>query len=100
MIDFTTFMTIFIILAGITTLTTEAIKKTLDNLNVKYINEVVVLIVDFIASLGVSISYFIIYDISFSAKNIIAIVGLVLANYVASTVGYDKVVEFLKAIKK
>lgn len=92
------FLTLFVLLSALTSLLTEAVKKTLDGLKVNYINEVVVIIVDIVASIGGAIGYYILNDIDFSLKNIVIICALILCNYIGSTVGYDKIIELLEAI--
>ena len=57
--NITIFGIAFIVLSTITSLLTEAVKKCLDNLNIKYISEIIVLIIDFIVSVCGSVIFYI-----------------------------------------
>jgi len=93
------FVFAFVILSTITSLLTEAVKQCLDNLQIKYISEIIVLIVDAFVSIGGGVFFYIFNDIAFSTKSIMALVCMLIAVFIGSEIGYDKVIELLDKVK-
>ena len=83
-----------------TSLVTEAVKKVLNNVGVKYAADVVVLVVSIaVGGFGMA-SYYTIADIAFTSTNIVCIGFMIVANWLGSMVGYDKVTQALGQLKK
>ena len=97
--NITIFGIAFIVLSTITSLLTEAVKKCLDNLNIKYISEVIVLIIDFIVSIIGSVMFYIFNSIEFNLISILAIVCMIVAVFIGSELGYDKITDLIEKIK-
>ena len=97
--NITIFGIAFIVLSTITSLLTEAVKKCLDNLNIKYISEVIVLIIDFIVSIIGSVMFYIFNGIQFNLISILAIFCMIVAVFIGSELGYDKITDLIEKIK-
>ncbi|MDL2301114.1 hypothetical protein LJC58_02040 [Lachnospiraceae bacterium OttesenSCG-928-D06] len=99
----TLFMTLIVILAVAVSLITEAVKKFLEGMNVKYSANMVVLIVALVVGAGGTALVYLFMGIAFTPPNIVCIVLMAGAIWVGSMIGYDKVlqmVEQLKGLKK
>lgn len=99
----TLFMTLIVILAVAVSLITEAVKKFLEGMNVKYSANMVVLIVALVVGAGGTALVYLFMEIAFTPPNIVCIVLMAVAIWVGSMIGYDKVlqmVEQLKGLKK
>ena len=82
--NITIFGIAFIVLSTITSLLTEAVKKCLDNLGIKYISEIIVLTIDFIVSTVGSIMFYIFNSIQFNLISILAIICMIVAVFIGS----------------
>ncbi len=85
---------LFIGLAAIsafTTLTTEGIKKLLDEAKRPYSPNLLAVIVTVVLTIGVSIAYIIMASIPVDAKVIVEVVAMVFLSFLCSTVGFDKI---------
>ena len=85
---------LFIGLAAIsafTTLTTEGIKKLLDEAGKKYAPNILAAIVAVVLTIASSIGYIIIQGIDVTAAVIVEIVAMVFLSFLCSTVGFDKI---------
>jgi hypothetical protein len=95
MINFEIFLIGVTIVSSFTGLVTEAVKKTLKELKVKYYSNTLAGIVAAVLAIGLGTGYVILSGIGFSASTVIAIIGLAIAGWLVSMVGYDK---FMQAI--
>lgn len=97
-------ITIFIILltafATVTSVATEGVKKFLDNQNITYSSNIVVLIVAVLIGCGGTALYFVNYQIPFTALNSVYLALMGLANWLTAMVGYDKVKQAIEQFKK
>lgn len=95
----TLFIALFTVLAGaVSSLITEAVKKWYDNEGVPYSSNMVALAVSVISGgLGTSV-YYILNEIPWTVNNIICILLMIVAIWVTSMVGYDKVKQLLDQI--
>lgn len=93
------FVTILTVGAIINTLLTEAIKRAYENAGRAYSPNVVALIdAAVIGGLGTAAVYMLM-DLPWSVNNIICLVIMVVAVWVASMIGYDKVLQAARQIE-
>lgn len=100
MAKFEIFLLGLMIVSAFTGLVTEAVKKILDELKVKYYSNVLACIVSVLLSIGIGVSYVLVTDISFTATTIVYIAALALLSWLCATHGYDTVIGQFKNIKK
>jgi hypothetical protein len=103
MINLETLLTGLMITSTVTGLATEAVKKCLTDLKVKYQANILTGIVSIVVSAGIGVGYLAITGTAVSGANITGIIGLAFASWLCSMVGYDKVkqgIEQLKNVKK
>ena len=88
-------------LAGIsvlTSLTVQALKKLLDEKQVKYSSNILAMIVSVVLTIIVSICYIIYTAIPVTPQVVITTIALTFLSFLTSTVGYDKVMQMLKQL--
>ena len=85
------FLILLTMFATITSICTEGVKNFLNSLKVKYASNIVVLAVSTLVGGFGTIIYYLLVGLSFSATNIICIPLMIIANWIGSMVGYDKV---------
>lgn len=93
---------IFVVLlttfSAVTSLLTEALKKFLDSLNVKYAANIVVLFVSIIVGMvGTGVYYFSV-DMPLTFVNVVYIPIMAIANWLVAMLGYDKVMQAITQI--
>ena len=88
------------ITATFTSLTTQAVKKVLDEKAIKYSSNILAGIVSIVLSLSASTGYLIMKDIAFNPKVAVMSLSFVALNWLCATVGYDKVIQAIKQIKE
>ncbi len=84
------------IISGMTALTVEAIKKLLGER--KYSANLLAAIVAVILTVAISVGYMVYYSIALTPQIAVIIVALVFLSFLASTVGYDKVIQLIKQL--
>lgn len=89
-------ITALALISVLTSLTVEALKKLFGEAITSY--NLLAAIVSVILTIGVSIGYLIYTGTTFTAQIGVVIVALMFLSFLASTVGYDKVVQMLKQI--
>lgn len=82
-----------------TSLITQAMKKLLDENNVKYASNTLAGIIAVITSLLISIGYIIIYNIIFSPVILVYIIALMILSWLCAMLGYDKVMQTISQLK-
>ena len=82
------------IISVLTSLTVEAIKKLLGDR--KYSSNLLAAIVAVIITIAVSISYIVYFSLAVTPQIIVVIIAMVFLSFLASTVGYDKVMQMIK----
>lgn len=87
----TAFLIILTACAAITSLLTEGIKKFLDEQKVTYASNILVLVIAVIVGCGVTVLYYVNYQIPFNALNSVYLALMGVANWLGATLGYDKV---------
>ena len=92
------FLILLGILAAVTSLITEGLKKFLDSLKVSYASNVLVLVVAVVVG-GVGTAVFYMWnDFAWTSLNIICMFLMMVANWLCAMLGYDKVVQTIKQI--
>lgn len=94
----TLFITILTLAATLTSLVTEAVKKSLDNDNIKYSANLVVAIIAVIIGCGGTAVTYILMNIPWTLNNIICLVLMGGSVWLGSMVGYDKVMQLISQI--
>jgi len=83
-----------------TSLTTEAIKKILDEKQVKYSANILAAVVAVVLTVAASIGYIIYASISVTPQVVVCVIAMVFLAFLCATVGYDKVVQAIEQLKK
>lgn len=96
----TLFISLVTVFATATSLITEAVKKLLDSKGVKYASNIVVCIIAAVVGIGGTAAYYALTSIPFSGANVVAMILMGCAVAVGSMVGYDKVIQAIKQMKK
>lgn len=91
--------TAILAVALITNLTVEGIKKLLDETSIKYSSNLLAAIISVIVAVCISVMYLIMNDITITAKIGVQIVAIMYLSFLASTVGYDKVIQMIEQLK-
>lgn len=96
MINFDIFLTGLMVISVLTSLVTEAVKKILADLNVKWHANILAGIVSVVLSILIGVGYVVITSTAFTAPIVTCILALAGLSWVCAMIGYDKVVEVLK----
>lgn len=80
----------FMIVSASTGIVTEAVKKLLTELNVRYYANMLSGIVSIVLSAAIGVAYVVINHMSFDTLTVVYIVGLAAMSWVGAMVGYDK----------
>ncbi len=96
----TLFITFMTVAAAVSGLLTEAIKKAYQNAGRKYSANVIALInAAVIGGLGMAAVYMLL-GIPWTINNIICLVIMIVAVWIGSMIGYDKIIQLLKQIQE
>lgn len=94
-----TFLILLTIFSTVTSLCTEATKKLLDSIGIKYASNVIVLIdAVCVGGLGM-LAFYLLKGYPLNTANIIFIVLMVVSNWLGSMIGYDKVKQAIQQYK-
>lgn len=96
----TAFLILLTACAVITSLLTEAAKKFLDSIKVRYASNIVVLIIAIIVGWGATAVYYVNAQVPFNALNSVYLALMGIANWVGAMVGYDRVRQTIAQIGK
>lgn len=96
----TLFVALLIFFSAITGLCVECCKKILDGLNVTYASNLVAFIIACIVGVFGTGVYYIANSIEFNVVNIVYMALMGIATSVGSMVGYDKVIQTIRQLKK
>lgn len=94
----TLFITMLTIGAGVTSLLTEAIKKAYANAGKEYSANLVALINAIVVGCGGTAVLYMLLTIPWTLNNVICMLLMGVAVWVASMIGYDKVIQLLKQL--
>ena len=88
------------IYATATSFITEAVKRFMDDMKVKYASNIVVLAVALIVGCGGTAVYYVNYQIPFTALNSVYLALIGITNWIGAMVGYDKVKQAISQMGK
>ncbi len=89
-----------LIVSVATNLTTEGLKKLLDNTKIKYSSNVLAAVMAAVIACALSVIYLVMTDAVFTMKTAVQIVILMYLGFLTATVGYDKVIQMIKQIEQ
>ena len=98
--DLSFLTTALIAVSLLTNLTVEGLKKLMDERGMTYSSNLLAAITSVIIAAAIFGGYMIMNDIAFTIKIAVQIVVLMYLAFLASTVGYDKIIQALKQIKE
>ena len=98
--DLSFLTTALIAVSLLTNLTVEGLKKLMDERGMTYSSNLLAAVTSVIIAAAIFGGYMIMNDIAFTIKIAVQIVVLMYLAFLASTVGYDKIVQTLKQIKE
>lgn len=96
----TIFMMLLAGFSAVTALITEAVKRLLDSLKIKYAPNIIALIIAVLTGAGGCSIFYIYHSVPFNGTNILTILLMGLANWLGATLGYDKVTQAIAQIMK
>ncbi len=94
----TLFISMLTLGAGITSLLTEAVKKAYANAHKEYSANMVALINAVVVGCGGTAILYMLNSIPWTVNNIICLILMGVAVWVASMIGYDKIIQLLKQL--
>ena len=94
----TLFITMLTMGAGFTSLLTEAIKKAYQNSGKSYSANVVALVDAIVVGCGGTAVVYMLQGIPWTVNNIICMILMGVAVWVASMIGYDKIIQLINQI--
>lgn len=95
---FDLFLFLLFAVSILTSLFVEAIKKALED-KYNYSSNLLAGVVSVVLSVLVSVSYYILTDMTFSSSLVVYLVALILLSWLCAMVGYDKVIQAVKQIQ-
>lgn len=94
------FMTGLVVMSAVVGLATEAVKKVLEEHNVKYYANTLAGIVALVLSVLAGVAYVVITSAAFTGSMVVGIVTFVFTSWLCAMVGYDKVIQTIAQFKK
>ena len=91
---------LLLIVATMTGLVTEAVKKVLQEGNIPYKPKLLAGLVAVALSVGVGAAYIVLTETALTAQMGVYLIALVFLSWLSAMVGYDKVVQTISQIKK
>ena len=88
------------LISVLSSLTTEGVKKLLDETKMKYSSNALASIISVVMTLGVQMYYIAPNAAQIGSKELSETFALMLLSFLTATVGYDKVTQLLGQIKK
>lgn len=98
--NITLFITLLTIFSTITSICTEACKKILNELKVLYASNILVFIIACVVGIGGTAVYYSLNSIEFNTINVICMILMGLSTSLGAMVGYDKIIQTVKQLKK
>lgn len=86
-----TILKVLAIIAALTTLTVQGIKKILDEKDMAYSSNLLAVIVSAVLTVAMCVGYVLYSGIPFTIQTVIIMIALVFLSFLSATVGYDKV---------
>lgn len=94
------FLLCLLIVATMTGLVTEAIKKYLQELDKTYRSNILAGTVAAVLSVAVGVAFLILTEAAFNSKMAVYLIALVFLSWLSAMVGYDKVIQTITQFKK
>ena len=94
-----TFLMLLTLCAVATGLVTEAVKKFLTSINVKFVSNVVVLIVSILIGGGVVTLHYALNENIIANNQFIFTILMIVMNWLGSMIGYDKIIQTITQFK-
>lgn len=91
---------LLLVVATMTGLVTEAVKKVLQEGNVSYKPNLLAGLVAVALSVGVGAAYIVLTETALNAQMAVYLIALVFLSWLSAMVGYDKVVQTISQVKK
>ena len=91
---------LLLVVATMTGLVTEAVKKVLQDGNISYKPNLLAGLVAVALSVGVGAAYIVLTETALNAQMAVYLIALVFLSWLSAMVGYDKVVQTISQIKK
>lgn len=91
---------LLLVVATMTGLVTEAVKKVLQEGNISYKPNLLAGLVAVALSVGVGAAYIVLTETALTAQMGVYLIALVFLSWLSAMVGYDKVVQTISQIKK
>ena len=86
-------------IAGLTSLTVQALKKLLDEKGAKYSSNLLAVIVSVILTAAISWGYVIYNAVMVTPQVIITMIALMYLSFLSATVGFDKIKQLVNQLK-
>lgn len=86
-------------IAGLTSLTVQALKKLLDEKGAKYSSNLLAVIVSVILTAAISWGYVIYNAVEVTPQVVITMVALMYLSFLSATVGFDKIKQLVDQLK-
>lgn len=86
-------------IAGLTSLTVQALKKLLDEKGVKYSSNLLAVIVSVILTAAISTGYIIYNSIAVTPQVVLTAIELIYLSFLSATVGFDKIKQLFEQLK-
>ena len=91
---------LLLVVATMTGLVTEAVKKVLQEGNVSYKPNLLAGLVAVALSVGVGAAYMVLTETALNAQMAVYLIALVFLSWLSSMVGYDKVIQTIAQLRK
>lgn len=92
----TFFLSALALVSALTTLTTQALKKLLDEMEFQYKSNLLAGIVAILISVLCVVEYVFYYEVDFSAQIVVLTVAFSFLSWLCAMTSYDKVIQLLK----
>lgn len=98
--NFEVALMLLLVVATMTGLVTEAVKKVLQEGNVSYKPNLLAGLVSVALSVGVGAAYIVLTETALTAQMAVYLIALVFLSWLSAMVGYDKVVQTIAQLRK
>lgn len=99
MVNIEVFLLGLLIVSTLTSLTTEAIKNLMGELNKTYRANILAGIVSLVLSVAIGVAYVVMIEGAFTSQIIICLIALTFMCWLCAMVGYDKVIQAIGQFK-
>lgn len=92
-------ISVLALIAALTSLTVEGLKKILDEKGMTYSSNLLAVIVSAVLTIAMCVGYVLYSGNPFTIQTVIIMIALVFLSFLSATVGYDKVRQLLEQFK-